>query len=36
MERQLVLDSLAEMILQNHSFNFQTFGEAKQCFQPET
>lgn len=30
MERQLFLDSLVEMILQNHSFNFQTFDEAKQ------
>lgn len=30
MEKQILLDTLAQTILQNHSFNFQTFDEAKQ------
>ena len=29
MERRLLVDTLASMILQNHSFSFQTFAEAK-------
>ena len=29
MERQLLIDTLAAEILQNHSFNFQTFAEAE-------